>query len=63
MKNYTRIMEMFWLIVAIGTAIFAGKIIYTTGANNETLLFLFPPFIALGMWYVRRRYRKKSENN
>lgn len=56
-------MEIFWLIIAIGTTIMAFYTIYSKGANSETLMFLFPPFIAFGMWYVRRRFRKRTEND
>ena len=61
MKNYTKIMEGFWLLVGIVTLLIAGKMVYQQGIGEETLMFMFPPIIAFGMWYVRRRYRKKVE--
>ena len=54
-------MEGFWLLVGIVTLLIAGKMVYQQGVGEETLMFMFPPIIAFGMWYVRRRYRKKVE--
>jgi hypothetical protein len=62
MKNYTKIMEGFWLLVAIVTSLIAFKMIWQDGLIEGTIMFFFPPVISFGMWYVRRRYRKKVED-
>ena len=57
MKNYTKIMEIFWLIVGIATTIYAIKLIIQTGVNEQSLIYFLPPIVSFIMWYLRRRFR------
>ncbi len=60
MKKYNKIMEIFWLIIAIATAIFAGYLL-KTGRTEESLAPFFLPFVAGGLYALRRWHRKKLE--
>lgn len=56
-------MEVFWLIVGIATSIIAIKKIIEIGFSQESLFFVLPPIVSFIMWYMRRRFRKNTENN
>jgi hypothetical protein len=60
MRKLNRLMEHFWLAVAIGTAIAALWVIFMEGfsVGGQWLWF---PLIALSMFVFRRFTRKKLE--
>lgn len=60
MRSITRMMEHFWLAVAIGTALAALWVIIVDGFEVGRQWLLFPA-IALAMFIFRRMTRKKLE--
>lgn len=60
MRKLNRLMEHFWLAVAIGTGIAAVWVIATDGLEEGRQWLLFPA-IALAMFGVRRFMRKRLE--
>ena len=60
MKTYNRIMEVFWLAAAVFSVIAVGYLIKNIGFA-EGGLWLALPVIALFMWYMRRRFRKRMQ--
>lgn len=60
MRKLNRLMEHFWLAVAIGTGIAAGWVIVAEGFEQGRQWLLFPA-VALAMFAVRRFTRRKLE--
>lgn len=60
MRKINRLMEHFWLAVAIGTALAAIWVIIVDGFDVGRQWLLFPA-IALAMFVFRRITRKKLE--
>ena len=60
MRKINRLMEHFWLAVAIGTALAAIWVIVVDGFDVGRQWLLFPA-IALAMFVFRRITRKKLE--
>lgn len=60
MRKLNRLMEHFWLAVAIGTALAAIWVIVVDGFDVGRQWLLFPA-IALAMFVFRRITRKKLE--
>ena len=63
MKNYTKIMEGFWLVVAIATTLLAFKTFYKGGVTTETIIFLFPPIVALACGMLEEGIEKKFKRS
>ncbi len=62
MKKYNRIMEIFWLVVAVITFFFSVYRLTKVGLS-EGYMFLFMPVIAGILFGLRRRMRKKMDDN
>lgn len=66
MNNYHRIMEKFWLVVAILTFVFGVYKVGQVGLRNA-LMYLAFPALAAGMfyarYYARKRFEDKEKNN
>ena len=62
MKKFSGIMEIFWLLTAIATAIIAGYTIQKKVFGEACELLLFP-VAALDMFGLRRFLRKKMEKH
>ena len=60
MLKFARIMEVFWLVLAILTAIWAGYTISTEGWQAGKLLVWFP-LVCLAMFLYRRFTTKKMK--
>lgn len=60
MRKLNRLMEHFWLAVAIGTALAAIWVISMEGLSSGSQWLWFP-LIALSMFVFRRFTRKKLE--
>jgi hypothetical protein len=61
-SKYNKIMEWFWLVVAIATAVYAGyKWNQDPSILSENTFLFFMPFIAAGLWAMRRYVRRKQE--
>lgn len=60
MNKYHRVMEIFWLVVAIVTAIFAGYQL-SQGRTEDMTLMLVMPFVAGALFAIRRFHRKRME--
>jgi hypothetical protein len=60
MFRFARIMEVFWLVLTILTAIWAGYAIATSGWAANKLLTWFP-LICLAMFLYRRFTTKKMK--
>ena len=60
MRKLNRLMEHFWLAVAIGTGIAAVWVIVSDGFEEGRQWLLFPA-IALAMFALRRFMRKRLE--
>ena len=60
MNQYHKIMERFWLFVAIASFIFA---VYKTGeiGIGESMMYYLFPFIAGILFYMRYFVRKRFE--
>ncbi len=53
-----RIMEIFWLIVAVGTVAATTYIFIVDGFE---VIYAILPLLALTFWFMRRRIRKSYE--
>jgi len=62
MERINRILEIFWLVIAIVCAFLSIFYIYKEGFQTGKY-YLFLPAIALGMYLLRRVLRKKLEKN
>lgn len=63
MNQYHKIMEKFWLVVAILSLIFAVyKLGQTQNVADSAIYFLFP-VIATVLFYMRYYVRKKYEGD
>jgi len=60
MKKITRIMEFFWLAVAILSLVGAGYYIYTLGWAEGWIYLMFP-LVASMMWAWRRGMRSRID--
>lgn len=60
MNKYHKVMEYFWLVVAILTAIFAGYQL-NRGIREDIYLLILMPFVAGALFAVRRFHRKRME--
>jgi hypothetical protein len=59
MENYHKIMEKFWLVMAILTFIFAVYKTGEIGISQSAIYFLFP-FIGMTLFFMRYYVRKKA---
>lgn len=62
MKRHNRIMEIFWLVVAVVTFFFSVYRVTKVGFG-EGYVFLFMPVVAGVLFGMRRRIRKKMEED
>jgi uncharacterized membrane protein len=62
MKNYNKIMEVFWLVVAIVTFVYAIIQMLKPEIGLNGAIMLIPPIAAFGMYYLRRRFRVKQQD-
>lgn len=60
MKKMNRIMEFFWLAVAVISLIGAGFYVYELGWTEGWIYLLFP-LTAFMMWAYRRMMRSRVE--
>jgi hypothetical protein len=60
MNKYNKIMEYFWLVIAIATALYAAYTLGKSGSEN-TILLVTMPFIAGSLFGIRRFTRKRLE--
>ncbi len=64
MSKYNKFMEIFWLFVAVATAAFAGyKWSQDPAVLSENSFLFVMPFVAAGLWAMRRFVRRKQEAN
>lgn len=56
-------MEIFWLAVAILTAVVAGMMIKNNGFAQTDKMFLVFPLIAAGLYAFRRRLRRNQSDD
>ena len=62
MKRHNRIMEIFWLVVAVVTFFFSVYRVTKVGFR-EGYVFLLMPAVAGVLYGMRRRIRKKMEED
>ncbi len=62
MKTLNKVMETFWLLVALVTLGLAAYMIHHDGWDNAYLYLLFP-LIAGAMFGLRRTMRKRMEKH
>lgn len=60
MRIYNRLMEVFWLAAAVFTAIVAIYLINNVGFS-EGGVWLAMPVVSIVMWYLRRKFRKRMQ--
>lgn len=58
MDKMARIMELFWLVLAIISAVLVGYMIATHGWDASKVFTWFP-LVCVAMWLYRRFTRKK----
>jgi hypothetical protein len=60
MNQYHKIMEKFWLLMAIVSFVYAVYMFGKRGLEDSMIYFLFP-LVAAGLYYMRYFMRKKFE--
>ncbi|MCI5055896.1 MAG: hypothetical protein MRY83_07290 [Flavobacteriales bacterium] len=63
MKTYSKIMEVIWVILGVGSIIYIlYRWINGMGFEDKKIIFALP-LIAGFQFYMRRRFRKNMEKN
>lgn len=60
MKSYNRIMEIFWIVLAILTAMASIFLFWKFGFDKNWYLLVISG-MSLVQWFLRYQYRKKQE--
>ena len=63
MGSYHRIMEVFWLVAALGSLGMVAWLIHNEGFSTDTAIFLLVPMGTGATWGLRRAVRKKAEKD
>lgn len=58
MERIARIMEIFWLVLACGSAVWVGVLAYLHGWAG-TRIYAWFPLVCLAMFFYRRFTRRK----
>lgn len=62
MLKVVRFLELMWLVIAIVSAIIASYHLYISDVEGS-LFFYFLSAAAVGLFFLRRRHRKKLEQD
>jgi len=60
LEKVNRVMETFWLVIAICAALFGAYMVGQVGVE-EGIMYIIMPFVAAMLWMLRRSFRKKLE--
>ena len=60
MLKVVRFLELMWIVIAVASLVIGTVHLFRTSVD-DALFFYFLAIVAVGLFYIRRKHRKKLE--